>query len=82
MAGSDAPGWRCCWTGTSNCSSCVIGGTSCVSGVTLPALNKLVTQYVNRKDIVFVSLAFDKKEALKEFLSKTTFKYAVLSLLI
>jgi hypothetical protein len=38
MAGSgNAPGWKCCWTGTSNCSSCVVGGTSCVTGATLTA---------------------------------------------
>lgn len=45
----------------------------------MPALNKLVNQYKNRKDIVFVSLAFDQKKDLKNFLAKTTFNYAVVA---
>lgn len=36
-----------------------IGCVPCVEE--MPALNKLVNQYRNQKDIVFVSLAFDKK---------------------
>lgn len=36
MAGSgDGMTVKCCWTGTSNCSACVAGGQSCVSGATL-----------------------------------------------
>lgn len=54
-----------------------IGCVPCVQE--MPALNKLVNQYKNRKDIVFVSLAFDKKEDLKKFLVKTTFNYAVVA---
>ena len=43
----------------------------------MPALNKLVNQYKDRKDILFVSIAFDSKEALSVFLKKKTFIYAV-----
>jgi peroxiredoxin len=52
-----------------------IGCAPCVKE--MPALNKLVNQYKNREDIVFVSLAFDKKEDLKKFLANKTFNYAV-----
>lgn len=45
----------------------------------MPALNELIKQYENRKDIVFVSLALDKKEDLKKFLLKRTFNYAVVA---
>lgn len=54
-----------------------IGCIPCVQE--MPSLNKLVNQYKNRKDIVFVSLAFDKKEDLKKFLTTTTFNYAVVA---
>lgn len=54
-----------------------IGCVPCVEE--MPALNKLVSQYKNRKDIVFVSLAFDKKEELKKFLAKKAFNYAVVA---
>jgi len=43
-----------------------IGCQACVKE--MPALNDLVNQYQNRKDIVFVSLAFDNKEELKMIL--------------
>lgn len=43
----------------------------------IPALNELVDHYKNRKDILFVSLAFDSKDDIKKFLAKTTFKYAI-----
>ncbi|MBF4518769.1 hypothetical protein IRZ71_20635 [Flavobacterium sp. ANB] len=26
---------KCCWNGTTNCSICIEGGTSCVDGATL-----------------------------------------------
>ena len=45
----------------------------------MPALNKVIEQYKNRKDILFLSLAFDNKVGLKRFLAKTTFNYAVVS---
>lgn len=45
----------------------------------MPALNKLVKQYKNRKDILFVSLALDSEKDLKDFLTKTTFNYSVVS---
>ncbi|ESU18672.1 hypothetical protein FCR2A7T_20740 [Flavobacterium cauense R2A-7] len=43
----------------------------------MPELNKIVQQYKNRDDIVFVSLASDSEAALKKFLSKCNFDYAV-----
>lgn len=43
----------------------------------MPSLNRLVKQYEKRKDILFVSLAFDENKKLKEFLKKKMFKYAV-----
>lgn len=52
-----------------------IGCTACVKE--MPALNKLENQYKHRKDLVFVSLAFDKKDALTAFLKKRTFIYPV-----
>lgn len=43
-----------------------------------PELNELVDQYKDRKDILFISLAIDKKEDLIPFLKKNPFKYAVI----
>jgi peroxiredoxin len=42
-----------------------------------PRLNGLVEKYKNRGDIVFISLAFDQKEALEAFLLQNPFRYAV-----
>lgn len=56
-----------CWF--VNCQPCV---------EEMPALNELVKQYQHRKDVVFISLAFDTKEKLAAFLKKTTFDYAVI----
>lgn len=42
-----------------------------------PELNKLVDNYKNRKDILFVSLAFDNKQDLTNFLKTHKFNYAV-----
>lgn len=55
----------------------LIGCVPCVEE--MPALNEIVNKYKNRKDIVFISLAFDKKEDLKKFLAKKTFNYAVVA---
>lgn len=44
-----------------------------------PALNKLVDTYVKRKDILFLSLAFDQKSDLVNFLEKNKFNYAVIA---
>ncbi len=52
-----------------------IGCVPCVQE--MPALNKLVDKYKDRKDILFVSLAFDSKKDLQAFLKKTNFGYAV-----
>jgi len=43
----------------------------------MPALNKLVKQYENRRDIIFLSLAPDAKDKLQAFLKKTPFNYAI-----
>lgn len=51
-----------------------IGCLPCVQE--MPVVNKIVDQYKDRQDILFISLAFDKKEALQKFLEKTLFKYA------
>lgn len=43
-----------------------------------PRLNELVEKYKNRSDIVFISLAYDKKETLGAFLLKNPFHYVVI----
>lgn len=43
----------------------------------MPKLNQLVSQFENKKDVLFVSLAFDQAKELKTFLEKTAFKYKV-----
>jgi peroxiredoxin len=43
----------------------------------MPLLNKLTEKYKNRKDIIFVSIALNKKTALETFLKDHPFKYAV-----
>lgn len=43
----------------------------------MPALNDMVNLYKNRKDILFVSLAFDSKDELTSFLKKRPFIYSV-----
>lgn len=44
----------------------------------MPALNQLKDQYKARKDILFISLAFDSKKALEAFLKRKQFDYAVI----
>ncbi len=52
--------------------------TSCIPCVEeMPMLNKLVDQYKSRKDIIFVSIAYDSRERLRAFMNHRTFKYAV-----
>jgi peroxiredoxin len=52
--------------------------TSCIPCVAeMPELNKLVDKYKNRKDIIFVSIAFDSKEKLQKFAKRTLFKYSI-----
>ncbi len=53
-----------------------IGCVPCVQE--FPAVNKIADQYKNRKDIQFISLAFDKKEELKKFLKSNPLKYATI----
>lgn len=43
----------------------------------MPELNKLVKQYENRNDIVFVSLASDSAKDLEKFLTKKNFSYPI-----
>ncbi|MFV8226438.1 TlpA family protein disulfide reductase [Christiangramia aquimixticola] len=45
----------------------------------IPKLNKLVHEYANRKDIEFLSIAFDPEQDLIEFLEKEQFDYATAS---
>jgi peroxiredoxin len=42
-----------------------------------PYVNKLVSQYKDRKDILFISLAEDSPEQLTKFLSKKPLSYLV-----
>jgi peroxiredoxin len=52
--------------------------TACIPCVAeMPELNKLTEKYKNRKDIVFISIAWNPKKALENFTKHTTFKYAV-----
>jgi peroxiredoxin len=53
-----------------NCQTCI---------QEMPQLNGLVKKYSDRNDVLFLSLAFDNSKKLKKFLSKTTFKYAVVA---
>lgn len=43
-----------------------------------PVLNKLVNKYENNENLVFISLAKDSQDELKEFLSERSFNYAVI----
>lgn len=54
-----------------------IGCKPCVQE--MPELNRLVAKYKDRKDIVFVSLAFDSAEKLEKFLKQRQFDYAVVA---
>jgi len=51
-----------------------IGCVPCVKE--MPALNKIVEKYQNRRDIEFVSLAMDPPKELNDFLKKREFRYA------
>lgn len=51
----------------------------CVACVAeMPELNKLVEEYRDHKDVLFLSMAFDTKEQLLTFLKKTRFLYATI----
>lgn len=54
-----------------------IGCIPCVEEMS--DLNELVSQYRNRQDVLFVSLAFDDAKDLKKFLTKTKFNYATVA---
>ncbi len=55
---------------------CFIHCLPCVQE--MPALNEVVKQYKKRKDVLFISLAYDSKENLENFLTKTKFDYVVI----
>ena len=44
----------------------------------MPELNKIVDLAKNRKDVLFISFAYDKKDMLIKFMKNHTFNYAVL----
>jgi peroxiredoxin len=54
-----------------------IGCTACVAE--MPELNKLKALFSNKKDILFAAIAFDKENALREFMKKTDFHYDIIS---
>jgi thiol-disulfide isomerase/thioredoxin len=53
-----------------------IGCHACIAE--FPELNNLVEKYQNRNDIIFISLAFDSKENLDQFLINKPLKFAVI----
>ena len=53
-----------------------IGCTSCRHE--MPALNKIVSSFKDRNDVLFVSLAPDDPDSLKSFLQNNPFAYAVI----
>lgn len=56
-----------CWF--INCIACV---------KEFPECNKLVDDYKDRNDVLFISLASDTRNELKKFLNTKVFKYAVI----
>lgn len=54
-----------------------IGCVACVAE--FPDVNRIVRKYNKTENILFLSLAFDKKEILKKFLIKNPLKYNVIS---
>lgn len=53
-----------------------IGCKACVEE--FPELNQLVDENSGRSDVAFLSLAYDRPEALRKFVGRKEFKYAVL----
>ena len=50
--------------------------TSCINcWKEIPGLNKLVEKYKSNKDIVFLAIAFDKRDVLEHDLRKKEFNY-------
>lgn len=45
----------------------------------MPDLNEMVEKYTNREDVIFISLALDEPDALKQFLTKRKFDYKVVA---
>lgn len=45
----------------------------------MPDLNAMVEAYRNREDVIFISLALDKPDALKKFLTKRQFDYKIVA---
>lgn len=56
-----------CWF--INCGACILE---------MPQLNRMVERYKDREDILFISLAMDRKKPLQDFLEKTKFDYATI----
>jgi len=44
----------------------------------IPELNNLVDQYKDNDDIIFIAIALDGKNELKDFLTKTPFNYKII----
>ena len=53
-----------------------IGCTACQEE--MPALNRIVANYKDSSDVLFVSLAPDNPDSLKKFLEKNPFAYAII----
>ncbi len=43
----------------------------------IPSLNELITEYKNRKDVVFIGIALDPKASIEQFLSTNPFNYNI-----
>lgn len=41
----------------------------------MPQLNDLVKKYANNKDVIFLAVTFDQKQAVEKYLQKNTFNY-------
>jgi thiol-disulfide isomerase/thioredoxin len=53
--------------------------TSCVPCIAeMPLLNRVKENYHDRKDIIFLSIAFDSKKALQKFAARKIFNYAII----
>jgi thiol-disulfide isomerase/thioredoxin len=52
---------------------------SCVPCIAeMPRLNKLKEEYKERRDIAFISMAFDNEELIRKFLTKTIFSFNII----
>jgi|APEBP8051073220_1049391.scaffolds.fasta_scaffold00097_13 thiol-disulfide isomerase/thioredoxin len=52
---------------------------SCIPCIAeMPRLNKLKEEYKERRDIAFISMAFDNEELIRKFLTKTIFSFSII----